>query len=60
MKHFDNYKWYVLQLMLMIGESFENHSDEVCGAVVSVRGKGDKIGVWTGDCKKSEGILMIG
>jgi|ERR1711872_80459 len=47
-------------LMLMIGESFETHSDEVCGAVVSVRGKGDKIGVWTGDCKKSEGILMIG
>lgn len=27
----------------MIGEAFEN-SDDVCGAVVNIRGKGDKIG----------------
>lgn len=44
----------------MIGESFEEHSDEVCGAVVNVRGKGDKIGVWTADAKKNDSILKIG
>ncbi|XP_042861987.1 eukaryotic translation initiation factor 4E-like isoform X2 [Penaeus japonicus] len=47
-------------LLLMIGESFEEHSDEVCGAVVNVRGKGDKIGVWTADAKKNDSILKIG
>ncbi|XP_064117011.1 eukaryotic translation initiation factor 4E-like isoform X2 [Macrobrachium nipponense] len=47
-------------LLLLIGEAFEDHSDEVCGAVVNVRSKGDKIGVWTADAKKSESILKIG
>lgn len=30
----------------MIGEQFD-HGDEVCGAVVNVRGKQEKIGLWT-------------
>ncbi|XP_045136591.1 eukaryotic translation initiation factor 4E-like [Portunus trituberculatus] len=47
-------------LLLMIGEAFAEHSDEVCGAVVNVRSKGDKIGVWTADVKKGESILKIG
>ncbi|XP_071543316.1 eukaryotic translation initiation factor 4E isoform X2 [Panulirus ornatus] len=47
-------------LLLMIGEAFDEHSDEVCGAVVNVRSKGDKIGVWTADAKKSESILKTG
>ena len=50
----------IFQLLLLIGEAFEDHSDEVCGAVVNVRSKGDKIGVWTADAKKSESILKIG
>lgn len=48
------------QLLLMIGEAFEEHSDEICGAVVNVRSKGDKIGVWTADVKKSDSIVRIG
>ncbi|KAK4300107.1 hypothetical protein Pmani_027672 [Petrolisthes manimaculis] len=47
-------------LLLMIGEAFEEHSDEVCGAVVNVRSKGDKIGVWTADVKKNDSIVKIG
>ncbi|XP_076044468.1 eukaryotic translation initiation factor 4E-1A-like isoform X2 [Oratosquilla oratoria] len=47
-------------LLLLVGESFEDHSDDICGAVVNVRPKGDKIGVWTGDSKKPESILRIG
>lgn len=44
----------------MIGEAFAEHSDEVCGSVVNVRSKGDKIGVWTADVKKNDSILRIG
>ena len=44
----------------MIGEAFAEHSDAVCGAVVNVRSKGDKIGVWTADVKQNESILKIG
>jgi len=32
----------------------------VNGAVVSVRPKGDKIGMWLGDASKAESILNIG
>lgn len=32
-----------LQVLLLIGENFD-HSDEICGAVVNVRAKLDKIG----------------
>jgi translation initiation factor 4E len=32
-----------LKILCLIGEAFE-HSDEICGAVVNIRGKGDKIG----------------
>lgn len=30
----------------MIGEQFD-HGDEICGAVVNVRGKQDRIAIWT-------------
>jgi len=47
-------------LLLMIGESFDKHSDDVNGAVVNVRGKGDKLGIWTSNATNSESILKIG
>lgn len=34
-----------LQILLLIGENFD-HADEICGAVVNVRMKADKIGVY--------------
>ncbi|KAL1131773.1 hypothetical protein AAG570_011386 [Ranatra chinensis] len=42
-------------LLCMIGEAFEEHSDEVCGATVNIRPKCDKIGLWTADADKSKG-----
>ncbi|XP_066261654.1 eukaryotic translation initiation factor 4E1-like [Euwallacea similis] len=51
---------YWLDIILcLIGEAFE-HSDEVCGAVVNIRYKGDKIGVWTSDANNSASVLEIG
>ncbi|KAJ8932083.1 hypothetical protein NQ314_014960, partial [Rhamnusium bicolor] len=36
---------YWLDIILcLIGEGFRKHSEEVCGAVVNIRQKGDKIG----------------
>lgn len=34
------------QLLAMIGEQFDD-GDEICGAVVNVRGKQDRISIWT-------------
>ena len=48
------------QLLCLIGEAFDEQSDEICGAVVNIRNKGDKLGVWTRDFKQQDAILKIG
>ncbi|XP_072383183.1 eukaryotic translation initiation factor 4E-1A-like isoform X2 [Diabrotica undecimpunctata] len=51
---------YWLDIILcLIGEAFEN-SEEICGAVVNIRQKGDKIAVWTADARNNTAILEIG
>ncbi|MCL4121463.1 UNVERIFIED_CONTAM: hypothetical protein GTU68_025151 [Idotea baltica] len=52
--------FWLEMLLLLIGEAFEEHSDEVCGAVVNIRGKGDKVGVWTRDALNSAGNVVVG
>jgi len=54
----DNF-WLEVMLCL-IGEAFDDHSKHVNGAVVSVRTKGDKIGMWLGDSNASESIITVG
>ena len=44
----------------MVGEAFDEYSDEVCGAVVNVRNRQDKIGIWTSDATHSSSIMEIG
>jgi len=46
-------------LLCLIGESFE-HSDDINGAVVNIRPRGDKISIWTADGTNEESILGIG
>ena len=46
--------------MCLVGEIFGDSSDEVCGAVVQIRGKADKIAIWTGNAKKKAEIITIG
>ncbi|XP_068182004.1 eukaryotic translation initiation factor 4E-1A-like isoform X1 [Antennarius striatus] len=48
------------QLLCLIGEAFDNFSDDVCGAVINVRAKGDKIAVWTTDYENKDAITHIG
>jgi len=52
---------YWLEVVLcLIGEAFDEASDDVCGAVVNIRPKGDKLSIWTSNCKNKDGILKIG
>ncbi|XP_020300549.1 eukaryotic translation initiation factor 4E-like isoform X1 [Pseudomyrmex gracilis] len=47
-------------LLCMIGEAFDEYSDDVCGAVVNVRPKGDKLGVWTSNAESADSVMEIG
>lgn len=47
-------------LLCLIGEAFDDYGDEITGAVVNIRQKGDKVSVWTRDCTQSESIMHIG
>ncbi|CAL7943326.1 unnamed protein product [Xylocopa violacea] len=47
-------------LLCMIGEAFNGYSDDICGAVVNVRPKGDKIGVWTANANSEDSVMEIG
>ncbi|XP_055841245.1 eukaryotic translation initiation factor 4E1 isoform X3 [Episyrphus balteatus] len=46
-------------LLCLIGEAFD-HSDQICGAVINLRGKGHKIAIWTADGNNEEATLEIG
>jgi len=48
-------------LLCLIGEAFGEDSDQVCGAVVNIRHKGDKMAVWTGVADdNADAVLRIG
>ncbi|XP_026848776.1 eukaryotic translation initiation factor 4E1 isoform X1 [Drosophila persimilis] len=46
-------------LLCLIGEAFD-HSDQICGAVVNIRAKSNKISIWTADGNNEEAALEIG
>ncbi|CAO2823457.1 unnamed protein product [Amaranthus hypochondriacus] len=50
---------WLYTLLAMIGEQFD-HGDEICGAVVNVRGKQDKISIWTKNAANEAAQLSIG
>uniref|UniRef100_A0A8C0E8L6 Eukaryotic translation initiation factor 4E n=1 Tax=Balaenoptera musculus TaxID=9771 RepID=A0A8C0E8L6_BALMU len=47
-------------LLCLTGECFDDYSDDVCGAVVNVRAKGEKIAMWTTECENREAVTHIG
>uniref|UniRef100_A0A4W5JQN8 Eukaryotic translation initiation factor 4ea n=1 Tax=Hucho hucho TaxID=62062 RepID=A0A4W5JQN8_9TELE len=52
--------WNCDTLLCLVGEAFDDHSDGVCGAVVNVRMKGDKLAIWTTDYENKEAITHTG
>ncbi|XP_036818878.1 eukaryotic translation initiation factor 4E isoform X2 [Oncorhynchus mykiss] len=53
-------RFWLETLLCLVGETFDDYSDEVCGAVVNIRSKGDKIAIWTADFDNREAITHIG
>ncbi|GLG97124.1 Eukaryotic translation initiation factor 4E [Gryllus bimaculatus] len=53
-------KYWLEMLLCLIGEAFDEHSEEVCGAVVNIRAKGDKLALWTGNAQNSQSVIEIG
>lgn len=54
-------KLWLETLLCLIGEAFGDDSDQVCGAVVNIRHKGDKLAVWTGIADdNTEAVMKIG
>lgn len=50
----------ILQLLCLVGEAFDDFSDDVCGAVINVRAKGDKVAIWTTNYENKEAVTHIG
>lgn len=50
---------WLYTLLAMIGEQFD-YGDEICGAVVNVRAKADKISIWTKNAANEAAQLNIG
>lgn len=48
------------QLLCLVGNCFEEYSREVCGAVVNIRTKRDKIALWTSEAEDKAGVMQIG
>ncbi|XP_077477220.1 LOW QUALITY PROTEIN: eukaryotic translation initiation factor 4eb [Stigmatopora argus] len=53
-------RFWLETLLCLVGEAFDDYGDDVCGAVVNIRTKGDKIAVWTSDCQSFDAITHIG
>ncbi|XP_077285166.1 eukaryotic translation initiation factor 4E1 [Arctopsyche grandis] len=52
-------KFWLDVCLCLVGEVFK-HADEICGSVVNIRGKQDKLSLWTLDCSKSSNLMDIG
>nr|AFV61271.1 eukaryotic translation initiation factor 4E [Chrysanthemum x morifolium] len=50
---------WLFTLLAMIGEQFD-HGDDICGAVVNVRSRGDKISLWTKNAANESSQMSIG
>uniref|UniRef100_A0A674C465 Eukaryotic translation initiation factor 4ea n=1 Tax=Salmo trutta TaxID=8032 RepID=A0A674C465_SALTR len=53
-------RFWLETLLCLVGEAFDDHSDDVCGAVVNIRTKGDKLAIWTTDYENKDAITHIG
>uniref|UniRef100_A0A672U9C6 Eukaryotic translation initiation factor 4E family member 1B n=1 Tax=Strigops habroptila TaxID=2489341 RepID=A0A672U9C6_STRHB len=59
-RHTELDRFWLETLMCLVGEMFDDYSDEVCGAVINIRTKGDKIAIWTREAENREGVIHIG
>jgi translation initiation factor 4E len=53
-------KFWLEVMLCLIGEAFDDDGEIVNGAVVSVRNKADKVGVWLSESTTEKSIIAIG
>ena len=58
-RNFNSY-WFLFQLLALIGDQFEDEGPYVNGAYINIRGKGDKLSLWTKSAKEAETQMKIG
>ncbi|KAI3719720.1 hypothetical protein L6452_20622 [Arctium lappa] len=51
--------FWLYTLLAMLGEQFD-HGDDICGAVVNVRGRQEKISLWTKNAANESAQLSLG
>ncbi|KAF5909543.1 extracellular calcium-sensing receptor, partial [Clarias magur] len=59
-RHSELDRFWLETLLCLIGEGFGPYSRDVCGAVINVRAKGDKIAIWTTNTENAEAVTCIG
>ncbi|XP_039341341.1 eukaryotic translation initiation factor 4E type 1B isoform X1 [Mauremys reevesii] len=59
-RHTELDRFWLETLLCLIGETFGPYSEDVCGAVINIRAKGDKIAVWTREAENRDGVTHIG
>jgi translation initiation factor 4E len=47
-------------LLCLIGESFDDASEDICGACVQIRQKADKVAIWTTNAHHKDRVMSIG
>ncbi|KAH8239697.1 hypothetical protein KR032_006733, partial [Drosophila birchii] len=57
-KAFSDKLWHDL-LLCIIGECFE-YSDQICGVVINVRNKANKLSLWTKNARNGTAVMAIG
>jgi len=50
---------WIYSMMSLVGESFPD-SNQICGAVCSLRGKADRVAVWTKDANDEDAYNKVG
>ncbi|XP_067085392.1 eukaryotic translation initiation factor 4E-1B [Osmerus mordax] len=59
-RHTELDRFWLDTLLCLIGEGFGTFSRDVCGAVINVRAKGDKIAIWTTNTENGDAVTYIG
>ncbi|XP_021036475.1 eukaryotic translation initiation factor 4E type 1B isoform X1 [Mus caroli] len=60
LRHFELDRLWLETLLCLVGNCFEEYNGEVCGAVVNIRTKRDKIALWTSEAEDKAGVMQIG
>uniref|UniRef100_A0A673MZ58 Eukaryotic translation initiation factor 4E-1B-like n=1 Tax=Sinocyclocheilus rhinocerous TaxID=307959 RepID=A0A673MZ58_9TELE len=59
-RHTELDHFWLETLLCLIGEGFGSFSRDICGSVINIRAKGDKIAIWTSNAENCETVTYIG